>query len=81
MAEAAGGGQAAQPNDAPPEQQDEAEAKTQGAPDPASVVADEDFVSPSGHRYTIVHTDERDAYETPVRPKKRRRRARKGPSS
>ena len=34
-------------------------------PDPATVVAEEDFVSPKGGRYRIVKTRQMDEYDTP----------------
>ena len=36
-----------------------------GEPDPASVVAERTLVSPKGHVYRILQTDEVDPYEEP----------------
>ena len=39
--------------------------RRRGAPDPASVVAEIPFTSPSGETFTILRTDEMDAYDPP----------------
>lgn len=61
-----------------------------GLPDPDSVVSEEEFTSPTGRRYRILHTTERDAYDEPVSrpedepappPPKRSRRSNARPRS
>lgn len=43
-----------------------------GLPDPDSVVSEEEFTSPMGGRYRVLHTTETDAYDEPVRPPRAR---------
>ena len=46
--------------------------KNPGLPDPARVVETLTLASPKGRRYTILRTDEQDAYDPKPRGRKRR---------
>lgn len=39
-----------------------------GLPDPDSVVSETELTSPSGRRYRVIRTTEKDAYEEPTPP-------------
>jgi hypothetical protein len=43
-----------------------------GLPAEDSIIAEVPFISPKGNVYRIIKTDEMDAYDEPMRPKKKR---------
>ena len=44
-----------------------------GLPDPASVLSEKIFTSPTGRSYRILRTTERDAYDPPLKGERKRR--------
>jgi hypothetical protein len=47
-----------------------------GMPAPDSIISEETFVSPKGNVYRILKTNERDDYDNPLPPQKKRSRRR-----
>jgi hypothetical protein len=45
-------------------------------PNEASVLSEKEFTSPGGRQYRIIKTDEKDPYDAPAPPGKRRKRRR-----